>query len=142
MGGREALSLGAILNRLDLQTDEDLADVIESDGRLSLQLNKSVDLDRHLNAFGDLAECTEELNAAIDMPLRAEAYGGHDDDQAIQQLIDAHPKLAWPIRKLAALSNAVWNTNRLKMHVEVPYNVNCRTLAALPPAPNHIATIY
>ncbi len=108
---------GVVLGQVRVETDSQVADLIEADGRIRLRLTKAVTLDRYLDAVPDLAHRIDPLDAAIDMSLRALARTGDADERAVQQLCDTYPMLSRSIRDAAALSNAVWSTQHIHKHV-------------------------
>ncbi|MCP3905101.1 MAG: serine/threonine protein kinase [Planctomycetes bacterium] len=113
-GGAPVPSFEDVVNGIPVDSDADLADVIEADGRRRIQLGLAVELDRYLDAVPDLAHRPESLDAAIDMTLRGIARRSRVDTDSIEQLVGAHPDLENEIRECAALNNAVWSTGRIR----------------------------
>ncbi|MCH8153034.1 MAG: serine/threonine protein kinase [Planctomycetes bacterium] len=105
-----------IIHHFLIETDTQLADLIEADGRLRLRLKKPVTLDRYLRAIPDLPERYDPLDAAIDMALRALARTGRADEQSIEELIARFPQLGSFIRDAAALNHALWSTAHIQKH--------------------------
>ncbi len=103
-----------ITGHFPIEDDEQLADLIEAEGRLRLRLNLPLTLGRYLDATPDLAQRAEPLDAAIDMALRFLARDGRGDEAAIEDLITQHPDFEEAIREAAALSNALWSTARVR----------------------------
>ena len=100
-----------------VETDEQLADIIEADGRLRVRLKRETTLDRYLTAVPDLAARMEPLDAAIDMALRFVTRKGHGSSDAVEKLVSAHPPLELVIRDAAALNNALWSTTTAQQDV-------------------------
>lgn len=112
------LSFRRILQCLDVEDDSILADAIERDGRLRLQLGKSITLGRYLETVEDLLNRPEPLDAAIDMFLRSLARSGNLNQQSIESLIAEYPNLETPIREAVVLNDALWSTARLHTFLE------------------------
>lgn len=112
------LSFRRILQCLDLENDSILADAIEKDGRLRLQLGKSITLGRYLETVEDLLNRPEPLDAAIDMYLRSLARSGNLNQHSIESLIAEYPNLEAPIREAVVLNDALWSTARLQTIME------------------------
>ncbi len=109
-----------IIHHFRIETDTQLADLIEADGRLRLRLKRPVMLDRYLAAIPDLPARSDPLDAAIDMALRALARTGRADEQSIEELIARFPQLGSFIRDAAALNNALWSTAHVQQHLAMP----------------------
>jgi len=116
-GGRDDPDFADIRRRFDIDSDAQLADLIEADGRLRLRLNKPVTLQRYLGAVPDLPRRSEPLDAAIDMALRSLARSSHVDEKSIDRLVTAHPQFEPAIREAAALNNALWSTTHMQRHL-------------------------
>jgi hypothetical protein len=106
-----------VLQRFPVDTDAQLADLIEADGRVRLRLKRLVTLNRYLDAVPDLAERLDPLDAAVDMALRALARTGTADEASVERLVEQFPQLGPAIRDAAALSNALWSTRRVRKHL-------------------------
>ena len=89
------LSFRRILQCLDLENDSILADAIERDGRLRLQLGMTFTLGRYLEVVEELPNRPEPLDAAIDMYLRALARSGNLNQQSVESLISEYPNSHW-----------------------------------------------
>ena len=112
----DGLDFAQIVKDRRVENDEQLADLIEADGRLRVRLKRETTLDRYLTAVPDLPRRTEPLDAAIDMVLRymvLEGYGGPD---ALEKLVSSYPHLEPAIRDGAALNNAVWSTTTVQQY--------------------------
>ncbi|MHC4992087.1 MAG: serine/threonine-protein kinase [Planctomycetota bacterium] len=95
----------------------DLAELIESDGRMRLRLGRPVGLQRYLDAVPDLGDRSEPLDAAIDMALRQLVRDGCTEQEAVVALIERHPDHRTSIREAAELNNALWSTTRLRANI-------------------------
>ena len=114
------LSFRRILQCLDLENDSILADAIERDGRLRLQLGMTFTLGRYLEAVEELPNRPEPLDAAIDMYLRSLVRSGNLNQQSIESIITEYPDLEIPIREAVVLNDVLWSTSRLKTLLEPP----------------------
>src|SRR5689334_3146119 len=84
-------------------TDDDLAELIESDGRARTATGHTVDLDRYLSAVSGLPERKVPLDAAIDVTFRSMCPGGRPTAEAIERLEAGYPELAMEIHNAAML---------------------------------------
>ena len=109
-----------IIHHFRVETDTQLAELIEADGRLRLRLKRPITLDRYLAAVPDLPARSDPLDAAIDMALRALARTDRADEQSIEELIARFPQLGSFIRDAAALNNALWSTAHVQKHLAMP----------------------
>ncbi len=100
-----------------VETDEQLADLIEADGRLRVRFKRETTLDRYLTAVPDLPARVEPLDAAIDMALRFVTRKGRSSPDVVEKLVSAHPPLELAIRDAAALNNALWSTTTAQQDV-------------------------
>lgn len=100
-----------------VETDEQLADLIEADGRLRVRLKRETTFDRYLTAIPDLPARMEPLDAAIDMALRFVTPKGHGSSDAVEKLVSAHPQLELAIRDAGALSDALLSTTTAQQEV-------------------------
>ena len=114
--GKSDPDFAQVIHHFRIETDTQLADLIEADGRLRLRLKRPVTLDRYLGAIPDLPARYDPLDAAIDMALRALARSGRADEQSIEELIARFPQLGSFIRDAAALNNALWSTAHVQKH--------------------------
>jgi hypothetical protein len=94
--------------------DEQLAELIELDGRKRLVRGLAVPLERYLSAVPDLRGRSNALDAAIEVSLRWLARSSRVDQSAVDQLSAQYPELAEPIREAASLNNALWSTTGLR----------------------------
>jgi serine/threonine protein kinase len=101
------LDLGDFLRDLDRGlSDEDLAALIEADGRWRLNHGREVSLRRYLDAVPDLRSKPDSLDAAVDVTLRWTGTDRH----AVGALMDAHPDLAVFIDEAATLNSEMRST--------------------------------
>ncbi len=100
--------------------DEELAELIETDGRIRVELGRAVELSRYLRAVPDLRDRPEPLDAAIDVTLRSMAAFGIPLQEAERQLIANHPDLERAIREAGALSGAMLATIELRARMGAP----------------------
>lgn len=118
--------IAAILSKVEVHDDDDLAELIETDGRLRIALTRPVDLRRYLDAVQDLTGREVALDAAIDVTLRHRSGGSRPTARAIQSLVDDYPDLRDAIGDAALLADAVVSTTgvsrivREAPHREVP----------------------
>lgn len=116
-GGRHDPDFADVQRRFRIESDAQLADLIEADGRLRLRLKKPVTVQRYLDAIEDLATRPEPLDAAIDMGLRSLAGSSRVDETSVDRLVAAYPQLESAIREAAVLNNALWSTTRMREHL-------------------------
>jgi predicted Ser/Thr protein kinase len=116
-GGRRDPDFAEVHRRFRIQSDAQLADLIETDGRLRLRLRKPISLQRYLDAVEDLPSRPEPLDAAIDMSLRALAGSNRVDETSVERLVTAYPQYESAIREAAVLNNALWSTTRVREHL-------------------------
>ncbi len=100
--------------------DAQLAELIETDGRIRVELGRAVELSRYLRAVPDLRDRSEPLDAAIDVTLRSMAAFGIPQQEAERQLIANHPDLERAIREAGALSGAMLATIELRARIGAP----------------------
>jgi serine/threonine protein kinase len=106
-----------VLEHIEVEGDDDLADLIEADGRLRIRLNLPLSLDRYLEAVPDLRRRPDPLDAAIDMVLRSMARDVRAGEEPAEALIKLHPDLAPSIREASALSAAIWSTSHIRQQL-------------------------
>jgi len=94
--------------------DEQLAELIELDGRKRLLRGLEVTLERYLSAVPGLRQRPDALDAAIEVSLRALSRSSRVDGNAVEKLVRSYPELAEPIREAASLNNALWSTTGLR----------------------------
>jgi len=92
-------------------SDEELAELIRSDGRRRLEAGEYLELREYLTAMPDLPNRPLALDAAIDVTLRSLSGASRPTPEAVETLADNYPGLAAAIREAAALSEALWSTN-------------------------------
>jgi predicted Ser/Thr protein kinase len=116
-GGRRDPDFTEVRQRFRIESDAQLADLIETDGRLRLRLRKPLTLQRYLDAIEDLSSRPEPLDAAIDMSLRALAGSSRVDKTSVDELVAAYRQYEAEIREAAVLNNALWSTTRVREHL-------------------------
>ncbi|MDY7110048.1 MAG: serine/threonine-protein kinase [Planctomycetota bacterium] len=116
-GGSRDPAFEEVRRRFRLESDAQLADLIETDGRLRLRLRKPLTLRRYLDAVRDLPTRPEPLDAAIDMSLRALAGSSRVDETSVEKLVAEYPQYEAAIREAAVLNNALWSTTRVREHL-------------------------
>lgn len=94
--------------------DDELAELIEADGRARLALGAEVDLRAYLAAASDLAERPAALDAAIDVSLRSLSRDGSSDVDAAARLAEEYPDLRREIREAALLNRFLCTTGSLQ----------------------------
>ncbi len=102
--------IGELLRIIGPGSDDDLAELIEVDGRTRIGLRRSIGLNRYLDAIPDLAGRELPLDAAIDVVLREMSGGARPTRQAIDALTALHPELRSAIGDAAMLGKAVVST--------------------------------
>lgn len=103
--------LSIVLNSIDASEDDDLAELIEADGRLRINLARPVDLRRYLDGVPGLKRRVVALDAAIDVTLRARSGGSRPSATAVQSLVEDYPHLRDAIGDAALLADAVVSTS-------------------------------
>ncbi len=98
----DGLDFAQIVKDRRVENDEQLADLIEADGRLRVRLKRETTLDRYLTAVPDLPRRTEPLDAAIDMVLRYMVQEGYNGPEALEKLVSSYPHLEPDLRDGAA----------------------------------------
>jgi hypothetical protein len=99
-----------ILEAFDFESDADLAELIEVDGRARLAMGRRVELQRYLSSIPGLHSYEMALDAAIDVALRQLSGGSRPTHTAVQLLCELHPHLAAAIEDAALLAEAVVST--------------------------------
>jgi hypothetical protein len=107
------VDFGAFLRKHGITTDEEIAELVEADGRARLRLNLPVPLSRYLKSVPSLAELPVSLDAAIDMTLRWAREQGRPQSTTVEALCTEHPRLARAIRDAATLDDAIWSTRSI-----------------------------
>lgn len=100
--------------------DQELADLIESHGRSTLNEGRPVELDVYLRAVPDLKDRPDALDAAIDIALRSLAGGAAITNEAVDQLIRRHPDIEEPIREAAVLGESILATTDVRAALAGP----------------------
>lgn len=95
-------------------SDDQLAELIESDGRARAASGRPVDLERYLSALPNLAGRIVPLDAAIDVTFRSMYPDGGPTSEAVEVLVSRYPDLAGEIRGAAMLGEAMWSTSTLR----------------------------
>ena len=93
--------------------EEELASLIEADGRRRISLQRHVELERYLEADPTLHLKPVALDAAIDVTLRSIEASGEDRAAAVATLEDNYPQLAAAVRTAAMLDLAVLSTRSI-----------------------------
>jgi len=114
--------LTTILGTVDAPEDDDLAELIEADGRLRITLARPVDLRRYLDAVPSLKRREVALDAAIDVTLRARSGGSRPSSVAVQSLVGDYPELRDAIGDAALLADAVVSTTGVSRMVQATPN--------------------
>ena len=102
------------------QDDDQLAELIEADGRARIAVHREVDLSRYLSAVPDLAHRTVPLDAAIDIALRGLSGGPRPSPEAVRLLQSRYPDFSASIGEAASLAQAIWSTTGLRRRVDGP----------------------
>ncbi len=100
--------------------DDELAELIEADGRARIAVRREVDLSRYLRAVPDLATRTVPLDAAIDVTLRGLSGSTRPSVEAVRLLQSRFPQLSESIAEAASLAQAMWSTTGLRKRIEGP----------------------
>ncbi len=108
------VEFGTLLERQRPNGDEQLADLIETDGRVRLSLGRPIELVRYLESVPGLAGRSIPLDAAIDLTLRSLTASEGSHDRAVETLVFNYPQLREAILEAAALAQAIWSTSELR----------------------------
>ena len=108
-------------------TPEQLADLIDEDGRSRIDAGTSVCLQMYIDAIPNLSYLSDPLDAAIDVTLHARSGSSKINAHAVQSLIRDYPQFASQIAESAALSCSILSTNSLNEKIA---NAPSRTLPA------------
>ncbi len=103
-----------------LDDDDQLAELIEADGRARIDVKRDVELSRYLAAIPGLASRSVPLDAAIDIALRGLSGGPRPSPEAVLLLQARYPELASGIAEAATLAQAIWSTTGLRRRVDGP----------------------
>lgn len=109
-----SLTLREFLQARPALGDDDLADLIEVDGRTRLAHGEAVSLDDYLEAAPQLRDFPVSMDAAIDMALRSLSGSSKVAAEAVAALTARHPELAGQIEKAATLNHALLSTNAMR----------------------------
>jgi len=93
---------------------EELAELIDADGRLRLDRGLPVTLSRYLDAIPDLASMPVALDAAIEFTLRSIGGDRTPPVAAVASLIAEYPMFERAIRAASLLSEALWSTEQVR----------------------------
>jgi len=104
----------AVLAHFDVsENDEQLAELIELDGRVRIQLGKPVTLGRYLEDTPGLHHKPVSLDAAIDMTLRSMRGSSRPTQDAVRILAEQFPGIKSSILNAAMLADAMGTTTGL-----------------------------
>lgn len=92
-------------------SDEELADLIDVDGRALFAARETVRLERYLNATPDLPKRQIPLDAAIEATLRSMSGSSVIRREDAETLASAHPSLRGSIMDAFILSRVIATTN-------------------------------
>lgn len=109
-GPRQDVDFAAFVQECQPIEADQLAELVEKDGRMRLDRNQPVELDRYLNAIPNLLDNAEALDAAIDVTLRWMSGSARPDQQSIAELIRQYPQLRDTILDAATLNNHLLST--------------------------------
>ncbi len=105
--GTVDVDFAQVLRRHPVAGDEELAALIEADGRRRIGLQRGVELERYLEADPTLHLKPVALDAAIDVTLRSIEASGEDRETAVATLEDNYPQFAGAVRTAALLDMAM-----------------------------------
>lgn len=103
--------LGALGDRLKIDTADALSDLIEADFECRGLYGETPGLDRYIEAFPILREMVDALDTAIDLVLRSRIAAGKSPFDALAELRAEHPDLAQQITDAFDLTQGLWSTN-------------------------------
>ena len=107
------VDFGQVLRRHPVAGEEELAALIEADGRRRIGLQRGVELERYLEADPTLHLKPVALDAAIDVTLRSIEAWGEDRRTAVETLEDNYPQFAEAVRTAALLDMALLSTRSI-----------------------------
>lgn len=107
---RADLDFKTVFAAFNFESDADLADLVEVDGRTRLALGRPVELQRYLASIPGLHSHEMALDAAIDVSLRQLAGGSRPTRAAVESLCQAYPQFRGAIEDAALLAEAVVST--------------------------------
>ncbi len=99
---------------------DELAELIDADGRLRIDRGLPVTLSRYLDAVPDLASMPVALDAAIEFTLRSIGGDGTPPVAAVASLIAEYPTFERAIRAASLLSEALWSTEQVRADAGAP----------------------
>ncbi len=111
------VDFAAFISRYGPFDDDQLAELIEHDGRLRIARQQVTTLDRYVQAVPDLQQRRDPLDAAIDVTLRWMAGGPDVDEASVSALVEKYPNLEEEIRDAATLNNAMLSTAGVREHM-------------------------
>jgi hypothetical protein len=128
------LSFADVMAAYPVGSEDDLADLIELDGRQRIALGRPVELRRYLQAVADLNSSTVALDAAIDVTLRSMSQGRRPDTDAVRTLILNYPQFERAIRDAAVLGRSMLSTTDVYRAIEadLPARLPCDFGPVLP----------
>jgi hypothetical protein len=94
--------------------DDAVADLVDADSRLRLQLGLEVALSRYLDAIPELAALPAALDTAIEMSLRWQVDSGMTASDAAAGMLQRYPGLASAIRTCSTLSQVLCSTEAVR----------------------------
>lgn len=123
-----------ILGASEPLEEDDLADLIELDGRKRIALGRPIELGRYLEAIPGIASRTVALDAAIDVTLRSMSLGGRPDADAVGTLLLNYPQFERAIRDAAVLGRSMLSTTDVHkaLAADLPAVLPCDFGPALP----------
>ena len=113
-------SLDEILTTLGTLHENELADLIELDGRTRLEAGLPVELGRYLRAVPDLVRKRIALDAAVEFAIRGGVQAGQTEIEAAEALCRKHPELSDAIMLAVALNEGVCSTTSLRRGLKEP----------------------
>jgi hypothetical protein len=109
------VNLRAVIAAYAVGSDDDaLADLIDADARLRLELGIEVPLARYLEAIPELPGLPAALDTAIEMSLRSMVAGGVSPAVAAAGLLQRYPGFSSAIRTSSTLSQILCSTEAVR----------------------------
>src|SRR5690606_22348148 len=106
-------SFRAVVAALSPGSIDELASLIETDGRLRLALGRDVTLDRYLEVE-EVEERGVTLDAAIEMALRSASRSSVPGRRDVEAMVQNYPRLERPIREAADLAATLGSTTSIR----------------------------
>ena len=103
--------------------DETVASEIRLHGRMRLERGERIALSEFLDTVPNIEGRPAPLDAAIDIALRSISGSTRPTEDAVEELIAAHPSLERAIRTAASLSRALWSSEAMPGGPELPTRV-------------------